>query len=119
MTAPDRQPETAVADRLVSYADAIVAVGVVGVSGLGLAVADPETRADIALAADWVAFSNILSGAVLSGLLKLLRSWELDLRSGAPVPKKVQKYSRRLHIARIALVWLAALQAAALMLAIR
>jgi hypothetical protein len=119
MAAPDRQPETALADRLISYADAIVALGVVGVSGLGLAVADPEIRTDIARAADWMILSNILSGAVISGLLTLLRSWELDLRSGAPVPAKVQKYSRRLHIARIGVIWLAAVQAAALMLAIR
>ena len=38
--------ERALADRLVSYADAVAALAFVGVSGLGVAVADPDTRAE-------------------------------------------------------------------------
>jgi hypothetical protein len=119
MARHDESETRALADRLVNYADALVALAVVGVSGLGLAVADPETRGDIARAADWIIASNLISGVILTVLVAVLRRWELDLRSENPPAQKARRYSRRLHVARIVVVWLASAQAVLLMVAIR
>lgn len=119
MARHDEPENRGLADRLVNYADALVALAVVGVSGLGLAVADPETRVDIARAADWIIVSNLISGVILSILILVLRRWELDLRSEDPPTVKARRYSRRLHVARIVVVWLASGQAVLLMVAIR
>ena len=119
MARDNRSSEGALADRLVSYADAIAALAFVGVSGLGLAVADPEIRIDVSRAADWILVGNVTAGFVLSGILLLLRRWEFDLRSELAASAKVRRYSRRLHFARIGVVWLATVQAVGLMLVIR
>ncbi len=96
-----------------------MALAFLGVSGLGIAVADPDIRADVARVADWVLLTNVFSGAVFSGLVIVLRRWELDLRSEASPAPKVRRYSRLLHLARLVVIWLAVVQAAALMLVIR
>lgn len=111
----DRQ----VADRLVNYSDAIAAVAFVGASGLGVAVADPDSRESIASGAQWIALANFVFTLVFSGLLMLLRSWELDLRAGLePMSPKAMVYSRRLYIARHAVVWFGGMQAILLMFVI-
>ena len=119
MAKHDVGEERALADRLVNYSDAIVAISVVGVSGLGLAVADPDTRESIARGADWVLVSNILMGFLFSGILKLLRGWELDLRSDGGTGKKAERYGRHLYRAKLLIIWLAVVQAVGLMWAIR
>ena len=51
--------DRALADRLVNYADAAVALSVVGISGLGIAVADPETRSSVArLIVIWISVAQ-------------------------------------------------------------
>jgi len=119
MIRDDRDSDVVLADRLVSYADALTALAFVGVSGLGLAVADPEIRADIAIVADWLVLSNLLSGAALCAVVVLFRRWELDLRSKAKDSAKVQRYSQLLHTARLVVIWFASGQATVMMLAIR
>ena len=113
------EQDRALADRLVNYADAIVAVAFVGVSGLGVALADPDARESVARAAEWVGGLNVAVGVVVSALLRLLRRWELDLRFGQPQSKKAAAYSRRLHAARYVVVWFAVVQSVVLMWAIR
>ena len=117
--AEDTDQTRALADRLVTYADALVAVAFVGVSGLGLAVADPDIRADVARAADWVVLSNIALGGVLSGLIHLFRHWELELRASLPPVGTAGRFSRYLHRGRLGVVWVAVAQSAGLMFAIR
>ena len=119
LTRNDYSEDSSLADRLVNYSDALVALAFVGVSGLGIAVADPDVRADISRAADWVILGNVLSGALFSAGIVTLRRWEVDLRSEAAPGPKAQGYSRRLHIARLVVLWLSVLQAAVIMLAIR
>ena len=99
--AEDTDQTRALADRLVTYADALVAVAFVGTSGLGLALADPDSRADIARAAEWVVLSNIVFGGVLSGLIHLFRRWELELRASLPAAGTAGRFSRYLHWARL------------------
>ena len=113
------EQDRSLADRLVNYSDAIVAVSFVGVSGLGIAVADPDTRDSVARGADWVAAANVLVGIVASALLRSLRRWELDLRADAPPSPKGLRYSRRLHGARFVIVWFAVAQSVLLMWVIR
>lgn len=107
------------ADRLLNYADAIVAVSFVGVSGLGIAMTDPEARASVARGADWIVGANIIVGFALSVLLYYLRRWEMDLRAHAPLSEKSRVYSGRLHVARFVVIWFAVVQSVLLMWAIR
>jgi hypothetical protein len=115
----EHDDDRALADRLVNYADAVVALAVVGVSGLGIAVADPDARESVALAADWVAAANGAVGVLSTGLVLLLRSWESDLRRDSQPSPKVARYSRYLHVARLIIIWICAIQAVILMLVIR
>ena len=94
------------ADRLVSYADAIAAVAFVGISGLGIALGDPDVRCSIASALGPVVFSNLVSGTVMTILVLTLRRWELELRTERPPGERARAISRNLHVARIAVVWL-------------
>ncbi len=93
------------ADRLVNYADAVAALAFVGVSGLGIGVADPDIRCTLAGAKPTALLSNLLSGALFSTALVVLRRWELDLRSGDAGSPKGQRYARFLHGARLLVVW--------------
>ena len=54
MSARGESTEIVLADRLVSYSDALVAVSFLGVSGIGLAVADPDIRCTLARGATYV-----------------------------------------------------------------
>lgn len=109
----------ALADRLVSYADAIVAVSFLGTSGLGIAIADPDTRTSIARAWAEVAIFNLVLPAVITLILLMLRRWEQDLRAELDESPKAARYSLRLHWARLFLVWFASLQIVGMMFAIR
>lgn len=111
--------ERALADRLVSYADAIVAVCVVGASGIGAVIADPDSREHVARAANYIIVANVLSGILLTALVTLLRRWEIKLRANLPDAPLPRAYSRYLHGARIVLVWLSAGLAITLMTSIR
>ena len=111
--------EWVLADRLVNYADAITAVSFLGVSGLGIALADPDARSSIALVAEWVLISNILGALLFSALLIVLGRWETDLRADLPPAAKARRYSRYLHWGRLLVIWGSFGQAAAIMLAVR
>ena len=96
------------ADRLVGYADALVAAAFLGMSALSIALGDPDIRCSIAQARVPVAAINVVSGVVLTTLLFHLRRWEFDLRSVAPSLKSA-KYSQYLHVARLVVVWFCAI----------
>jgi hypothetical protein len=92
------------ADRLVGYADAIAAVAFLGVSGLGVTIADPDMRCTLALAVVEVAIATFLNGVLFLAIVAALRRAELDLRSGYEIPEKAARYGRMLHLARYAVV---------------
>ena len=106
----------ALADRIVNYSDAIAAIVFLGASGLGIAVADPDTRASINLISTWMVVGNILLGVLFSFLLVLLRRWELELRGEAPAGSNVRRYSHYFYLARHCVVWIAVAQVAIIML---
>jgi hypothetical protein len=106
----------ALADRIVNYSDAIAAIVFLGASGLGIAVADPDTRASINLISIWMIVGNILLGALFSFLLMLLRRWELELRGEVSADSNVRRYSHYFYLARHCIVWIAVAQVAIIML---
>jgi hypothetical protein len=113
----DQISETrALADRVVNYSDALVALMFIGASGLGIAVADPDARASMNLITTWMIGGNIFMGVLVSVLLVVLRRWELDLRNDLPVAVKVRRYSRYFYWARHFVVWLAVAQVTAILL---
>ena len=114
-----KEEDRALADRLVNYADALVALAFLGTSGLGLAAADPDIRGDLVRASLGIAIANLGTGVVITAILLLLRRWEGELRVGSTATPRARSIGRNLHWARIGIVWLATLQAVGLMLAIR
>lgn len=100
--------DRALADRLVTYADTLVAVSFVGMSGLSLALGEPDVRCSVAAVFKPVMLGNLASAFVVTALLVVLRRWEKDLRSDMPLSKKAGLYSGRLQVARFSIVWLSA-----------
>ena len=101
--------DRALADRLVTYADALVAVSFVGMSGFSIALADPDVRCSITGGLTGIVVGNFIFGGTVSFLLVVLRSWESDLRSATSLSVKSARYSRRLHVARLIIVWFCAI----------
>ena len=106
------------ADRLVNYSDAMVTLSFLVSSGLGLAIADPDTRITITDVALGMIIGNALLGVLFSFLVVVLRRWELDLRTGADHTEKYLRYSRRIYVARHVVIWLTITQTVAIMLAL-
>ena len=110
-------PGSMLADRLVTYADALAAVSFVGTSGLSLALADPDVRCSLIHGVHMVAIGNFAFAGLMSALLLVLRHWENDLRSDEPLSRKAEAISRRLHVARFVVIWLSTIGAVATMMA--
>ena len=106
----------ALADRIVNYSDALAAIVFLGASGLGIAMADPDTRASVNLISSWMIAGNAFLGMLLSFLLILLRRWELELRGEAPASSNVRRYSHYFYLARHCVVWIAVAQIAIIVL---
>ena len=96
--------DQAFADRLITYADALVAVSFVGMSGLSIALADPGIRCSLTYGLVPLALLNLIFGIIISLILVVFRIWESDLRSGAPPSERSAKYAHRLHAARLVIV---------------
>ena len=112
-----KSAETALADRIINYSDALVAVAFLGASGLGIAVADPDIRCSVANAVPEIIGFNVINAIVLSGLVLWLRKWEIDLRGESLSRGKVAKYVRWLHVARLVIIWTSFLMSIALVFA--
>lgn len=97
------------ADRLMTYADALVAVSFVGSSGMCVGLMNPESRCSLISAFRAVSVGNLIFTVIVSVLLIILRRWESDLLAGTSSSKKARTYSRRLHVARLAVIWLSAI----------
>ncbi len=117
MSENNQIPESrALADRIVNYSDALAAIVFLGASGLGIAVADPDTRSSMNLISSWMIVGNIFLGLVFSSLLVLLRRWELDLRGEPPANSNVRRYSRYFYLARHCVIWISVTQIVVIML---
>ena len=107
----------ALADRLVNYADAVVAVAFLGFSGIGLAIADPDTRSSLEHVTHWIIAFNGLLGVVFSLLIRVLRGWEQDLRENLPRSQKYARYSRRMYLAKHGVIWVSIAQTVLILMA--
>ncbi|MDX1734311.1 MAG: hypothetical protein R3228_08085 [Halioglobus sp.] len=116
MNRPDRSEAEAMADRCVNYADALAAIVYLGVSGFGIAIADPDIRGSMNLVSGWLIFGNVAFCSGISLLLVLLRRWELDLRGGEAGDARVRRYALYFYIARHCVVWLAVVQIVGLLM---
>ncbi len=104
-------------DRLVNYSDALVAVMIVGASGLAIALADPDIRSSLSFEAFLgIVIGNVVMGIGVSLLLRLMRGWELDLMSDLPTNPKIQRYSRLFYLGRHVVVWFCISQNTAVLL---
>ncbi|MEM8497738.1 MAG: hypothetical protein AAF542_06915 [Pseudomonadota bacterium] len=110
--------ERALADRLVNYSDAIVALAFISSSGFGLAVADADSRDTLVSAAWPILFANVTIGIVFSVLLIVLRRWELNLRRESSLSTLGLRYSRNLYWARHIVIWIAVAQTVAMLAAL-
>ncbi|MEH6605632.1 MAG: hypothetical protein V7711_08625 [Pseudomonadales bacterium] len=116
MQSNETSESRALADRIVNYSDALAAIVFLGASGLGIAVADPDTRASINLISFWMVGGNIMIGSLFSFFLVLLRRWELELRGEAPEGSSVRRYSHYFYVARHCIVWISVVQIVIIML---
>lgn len=117
----------ALADRCVNYSDALVALVFIGASGLGIAIADPDTRSSMNTITGWMIGGNILVCVTISLLLVVLRRWELNLRQAyslqtdqpeAEMPEGglMSRYSKYFYWARHTVVWISLIQITAVLL---
>jgi hypothetical protein len=93
------------ANRFVTYADALVAVTFVGMSAMGVAVGDPDLRCEFVRAPGAIVIGNLLMGIVFSSILIVLRRWEMSLRSDESPAEPAARYERILSIARHVILW--------------
>jgi len=68
-----------------------------------------DTHCSLVNAFRAVSVGLLIFAAIVSGVLITLRRWELDLLAGARGSKKSERYSRRLYVARLVVVWLSAI----------
>ena len=106
--------EAALADRLVNYSDALVAVSFLGVSGIGIAIADPDIRCTIAEGAYHIVAGNLANGVIFTTLILLFRRWEVVLRGEDPPSETVIRYMGWLHVGRLVILWTSVIMASVL-----
>jgi len=114
MSARGESTEIVLADRLVGYSDALVAVSFLSVSGIGLAVADADTRCTVAHGAHFVMFGTFMNGVIFSAIIVFLRRWERNLRADEPPSETASRYMELLHVARLVILWVSVVIAMAL-----
>lgn len=93
------------ADRLLSYADALVAAAFLGMSATGIALGDPAIRCEFARVPIAIAGLNLLSGSALTLMLVGMRRCEFNPRSTSPPSALAARYAQHLHTARRILIW--------------
>ena len=111
MSARGESTEIVLAARLVSYSDALVAVSFLSVSGIGLAVADPDIRCTLAHGSNYVMAGNLVNGIIFTAIILMLRRWEAKLRADEPPNETAQRYMDILHIARLVILWVSVVTA--------
>ena len=97
----------ALADRFVSYSDALSVFPFVQTVAFSAALSDPDVRCSIAEIWLFLVLGNLVFALIISGAVALFRRSELALRSETETDPMVSTYLRRLHIARYVIIWAA------------
>jgi len=118
MASEERAEEQALSERLTKYSDTIVTASVVGVVGLGFGVADADIRPSLERGRSIVFLIVVVISILFSGIVLLLRRWEVDLKSDLSEDAKSLRYGKYLHWARLGIVGVSSALAVVLVLAI-
>ena len=94
----------ALADRIITYCDALAAFSLVNALAFVVTLAEPEIRCSIARIAAFVAAANLVMALLISAGLIALRRFELSLRREEQDPP-VARFWRSVQAVRLALVW--------------
>jgi hypothetical protein len=95
----------ALADRIITYSDALVAFSLVNALAFLIALAEPEIRCSINRIAWTIAIVNLAFPLTSSTILVALRRFELKLREGEHQDEMVTSFWNYARIVRYALVW--------------
>ncbi len=93
------------ADRIVTYCDAIVAFSVVNGLAFLIALGEPDVRCSIGEIQSFMVAANLFFPVLGTVGLLWLRRFELRLRGGEIDDEMVASFWRRMHILRIVLLW--------------
>ena len=100
----------ALADRLVTYADAIAAFSIVNGLAFLLAITEREVRCSLVDATTTVFVATLLSGAVLTAAVLFCRRVELRIRASLGAgDAELHALLRGFQIVRIVVIWLSVL----------
>jgi hypothetical protein len=99
----------AVADRIVTYCDALMAFSLVNGFAFFVALAEPDIRCSIANIAVFMAGVTVISPLAASVALVWLRRYELRLREDVSDEALVSRFWRIVGISRFVLIWVFAL----------
>lgn len=95
----------ALADRIVTYSDALVAFSLVNAFAFFVALGDPDIRCSITRIARIAIGMNVGFPVLVSAVLLWLHRFEQTLRGDDVQDPHVKRFWRYAHIARYALVW--------------
>lgn len=93
------------ADRIVTYCDAIVAFSIVNGLAFLIALGEPDVRCSIGEIQSFMVAVNLFFPVLGTAGLLWLRRFELRLRDGEIEDAMVAGFWRRLHVLRLVLVW--------------
>lgn len=95
----------ALADRVITYSDALAAFSLVNALAFVITLAEPDIRCSIVNIAGPVACINITVAGLITAGLVMLRRFERSLRDEDDQEPRIERFWRYAHIVRIALVW--------------
>lgn len=96
----------ALADRFVSYSDAATFFPLVQSVAFSAALADPDIRCSVAEIWLQISAGNLFFSILILTAIIILRRAELSLREEGELDAKVTQYLSRIHLGRLAVVWL-------------
>lgn len=96
----------ALADRFISYSDAISVFPFVQAVAFSIGLSDPDTRCSIAEIWAQIVLGNFVFIALMTAAVFIFRRAELSLRESQALDPIVSRYLRRLYIGRIAIIWM-------------
>lgn len=97
------------ADRIVTYCDALAAFSLVNALAFVVTLSDPDIRCSIARIAAFVLATNLVFPVAITAGLVGLRRFERSLRPPGSQDAAVERFWRYAQMLRIALVWTFAL----------
>ena len=96
----------ALADRIITYSDALVAFSLFNALAFIITLAEPDIRCSIASIVGPVIAANVLVAVAISIGLVALRRFQRSLREEAEEDERVERFWRWVQAVRLGLVWL-------------